>query len=1730
MASTILVKRSATPAKVPTTANLSLGELGLNTYDGALYFKKNVTGVESIVTVSIVGNAEVFTNKTFDTAATGNVFQINGTAISAVSGTGSTVVLSSGPSISNLTLTGTLTAGGSGGTSGQVLQSTGTGVQWASSSASISITDDTSTNSTFYPSFVNTTSGNLTTNYVSSSKLTYNPSTGTLGASALLSTSLTAPTISTLSLDTGTTGSINLGTGANAKAISLGNSSVASTIALNNNTTLAAGKTVTLSGSTSGTIALQAAAIAGTNTITFPASTGTVALTSGTGDGTLTMGVSGVGLSGSATFTANQSGASTFTVTSNATSANTVSTIVSRDASGGFSAGTITAALSGNATTATSATTATTAGSVTNAATFNNSGTGAASGTTFDGSAARTISYNTLGASPLAGSTSLTTTGTVTTGTWSGLFGAVSGANLTNLTAGNLSGTIPTAVLGNSTLYVGTTAILLNRASASQALTGITSIDGSAASVANALTFSNGGAGDASGTTFNGSAARTISYNSVGASPLAGSSSIVTTGSVTAGTWKSGLDAETYSTSASVSAGTNNQGQGALTSDYNVITTTAANPSGVTLPVPTVGRRIIVVNKGANPINVYPTTGTAIDALGANVAISLAVAGWIEFNASSTTQWYSTAGISTSGTAGSVANSVTFNSGGAGGTSPTTFNGSAAQTISYNTLGASPLAGSSSLTTTGTVTSGTWSGSFGAVSGANLTSLTAGNLSGTIPSAVLGNSTAYVGTTAILLNRASAAQSLTGITSIDGSSASLTTSRTLWGQSFNGTANVTGSLTSVGDITGTGAVNLTATAAALGLVATGANSITASTNGSTRVTIDSSGNTTFTGQVISTQANSTTTGAGQIYLNGATGNRIDFNTNGVAAPATTTRSAGTKIVLYPGITASAADYALGIEGSTIWSSVPTTSEQFKWYAGTTNIATLSGAGALSVTGTVTTNSGRLYLRDNSIEEYSTNANSNIGVNYSGYLGGTTQFRDFYVYNGKQGTILSIIGSTGNSTFTGTVTGTQLISNIATGTAPLSVTSTTVVPNLNTTYLNGYTDVQLAENLRANHNISGGGTITVDASGNVLWSARFIVISNGSGTNFSTVGYFDITCPTSGTITGVGGAANATATAAGIPLAAWQAIYYILPIGSTNTSVAANFRIAAYTSTLDIPSTWVLICLRNGDDGTFHFNNGIVLSVGQAMNFVQQATANTANTLVRRDASGNFSAGTVSAALTGNVTGNVSGSSGSCTGNSATVTNGFYTTSSFNLGTTSIAVNRASAAQSLTGITSIDGSSASVANALTFNNGGAGAASGTTFNGSAAQTVSYNTVGASPLAGSSSLTTTGTVTSGTWSGSFGAVSGANLTSLTAGNLSGTIPSAVLGNSTHYVGTTAVALNRASANQALTGILSVAMPGSTSGTITLQPTAVAGANTITLPASTGTAALTSDIGNGTLTLAVSGTGLSGSASFTANQSGATTFTVTSNATNANTASTIVARDASGNFSAGTVSAALTGNVTGNVSGSSGSCTGNAATATTATNQSGGTVSATTGSFSSTVTGPTAATGTNTTQLATTAFVVTAIANAQPIPAGTVSLFYQAAAPTGWTQVVTQNNKAIRVVSGTGGGTGGTTAFTSVFTSRTPAGTVAMTNAAFTLTTTEMPSHAHRPSTYAINQSWSVGSSGAFASSFGGSTSVDNAPDTGSAGSSGSHTHANTAAFTGTALDFAVQYIDIIICSKN
>lgn len=52
MANVLKIKRSAVPGRVPSTSDLQLGELALNTNDGKLYTKKSVGGVDSVVNLT----------------------------------------------------------------------------------------------------------------------------------------------------------------------------------------------------------------------------------------------------------------------------------------------------------------------------------------------------------------------------------------------------------------------------------------------------------------------------------------------------------------------------------------------------------------------------------------------------------------------------------------------------------------------------------------------------------------------------------------------------------------------------------------------------------------------------------------------------------------------------------------------------------------------------------------------------------------------------------------------------------------------------------------------------------------------------------------------------------------------------------------------------------------------------------------------------------------------------------------------------------------------------------------------------------------------------------------------------------------------------------------------------------------------------------------------------------------------------------------------------------------------------------------------------------------------------------------------------------------------------------------------------------------------------------------------------------------------------------------------
>jgi hypothetical protein len=79
----------------------------------------------------------------------------------------------------DLNLTGTLSVNGSSGTSGYVLTSNGASdPTWEPNENGVAIVDDTTTNATRYLTFTSATTGNITTENVSSTKLQFNPSDG----------------------------------------------------------------------------------------------------------------------------------------------------------------------------------------------------------------------------------------------------------------------------------------------------------------------------------------------------------------------------------------------------------------------------------------------------------------------------------------------------------------------------------------------------------------------------------------------------------------------------------------------------------------------------------------------------------------------------------------------------------------------------------------------------------------------------------------------------------------------------------------------------------------------------------------------------------------------------------------------------------------------------------------------------------------------------------------------------------------------------------------------------------------------------------------------------------------------------------------------------------------------------------------------------------------------------------------------------------------------------------------------------------------------------------------------------------------------------------------------------------------------------------------------------------------------------------------------------------------
>lgn len=152
---------------------------------------------------------------------------------------------------------------------------------------------------------------------------------------------------------------------------------------------------------------------------------------------------------------------------------------------------------------------------------------------------------------------------------------------------------------------------------------------------------------------------------------------------------------------------------------------------------------------------------------------------------------------------------------------------------------------------------------------------------------------------------------------------------------------------------------------------------------------------------------------------------------------------------------------------------------------------------------------------------------------------------------------------------------------------------------------------------------------------------------------------------------------------------------------------------------------------------------------------------------------------------------------------------------------------------------------------------------------------------------------------------------------------------------------------------------------------------------------------------------------------------------------------------------------------------------------------------------------------------------------IATGTAMTFQQTTAPTSWTkETLLYNDYSLRVVTGTAS-TGGSISFSSAFTSRTPTGSVNVSNDGVTLSSSQNGAHTHSVTEDAEKWNgnrWTTAFSGTDGGN-GNKVGFQAASVTvNSSGSGSSHTHVNTATFSGNSLNFAVNYVDVIIATKN
>jgi hypothetical protein len=331
------------------------------------------------------------------------------------------------------------------------------------------------------------------------------------------------------------------------------------------------------------------------------------------------------------------------------------------------------------------------------------------------------------------------------------------------------------------------------------------------------------------------------------------------------------------------------------------------------------------------------------------------------------------------------------------------------------------------------------------------------------------------------------------------------------------------------------------------------------------------------------------------------------------------------------------------------------------------------------------------------------------------------------------------------------------------------------------------------------------------------------------------------------------------------------------------------------------------------------------------------TANSASTIVLRDANGAFTAGNITAANfigAGTTITSINASNIS----SGTIDNSRTTAASAN-GASTIVQRDSSGDFECDGITANwftgNGANISAINASNIVSGTIANARTTASSSNGASTIVLRDAGGAFAAGA--------ITGTSFTGNGSAITAINASAITTGTIDNARTTASSAN-----GASTIVARDASGDFSVDGITANWFTGNGANISAINASNLAsGTAPVARLAATGTPSASTFLrgdsswtavpspNNGTLTMNVSGTGLSGSATFTADQSGNSTFTVTSNASSANGASTLVARGTSGEFSAGAITAVSFSGAGTGLTGTASSLSigGTATTATTA-----------------------------------------------------------------------------------------------------------------------------------------------------------------------------------------------------